>query len=500
MARVSTNKVGLSYAKETSLGVAGSNWKTLEPNDIGRFGAEISTVARNPIAKDRQRKKGTVTDLDSGVEFTHDATMEVIKDFLASFIMVDPTSVGGVWGLHETNTVTDVDGSGESFGVSAGGALTENTLIYARGFTNSANNGLHEVAATASATEIVVESDLTTEASPPDGARIDVCGFRTAAGDLDVTSVSGTQVTLGSTALDFTTLGLTVGQAVWFGGTAALNKFSTAANVGFARVLSIAANTLVVDKTSQTWSVEANAAQEVDIYFGPFLRNVAVDHADFAEDSYSFEAAYADLEAIGTPAYEYARGNYCNEVAVQLPLTDKAVVNFNFTGTDTEVPTTSQDTGADDPLNPVQTVAFNTSADIARLRITDVDEAGLTTCFKTLNLTLSNNVSPEKCLGTLGASFMNIGNFDVDIEAQTVFSNKEVVSAIRNNTTVTLEFSLRNDDGGMFFDLPSVTLGDGSKELPENESVLINTPAQAHEDSTLGTSIGVTLFPYLPSS
>ena len=500
MARVSTNKTSYAYAEETSLGVAGTNWKTLEPNDIDRFGAEITTVARKPISKDRQRKKGTTTELTSGVGITSDLTMEHVLDFLSAFVMAEFNGPG-VWGVHETNTITGVDGTTEEYDVSAGGALTEDDLIYCRGFTVAANNGIKEVATGSTATTIAVEEDVTDETtSGKYKARIEVCGFRTAIGDLDVASVVSTLVTLTSTALDFTTLGLTAGQVLWFGGALAINKFTNTENTGFGRVVSIAASTLVIDKTSQTWVTEANTTQLVDIYFGRFLRNVPVDDADFLETSFTFEGAYEDLEALGTPGYEYAKGNYCNQVTFQLPLSDKAIVVFAFDGTDTDVPTDTQKTGADTPLAPEQTTAFNTSADIGRLRITEVDETGLTTCFKTLNLTLNNNVSPENCLGTLGASFLNIGNFDVDVEAQVVFSNSAVPAAIRNNTTVTLDFSIRNDDGGLFFDLPSITLGDGTKELPENESVLINIPAQAFEDATLGTSIGISLFPYLPSS
>jgi hypothetical protein len=501
MSRVSTNLVGLAYCKEDTLGVLPTTpqWRKLEPNSIGAFGSNISTVARNPISSDRQRKKGTIVDLDSGAEYESDLTMDQFLDFSEGFVFANFTAGLGIWGPYQTNTVVDVDGSAESFGVSAGGALTAGTLIYARGFTNSANNGLHEVDSGSTGTEIVVTTDLTTEASPPSTATIEVCGVRTATGDLDV-SVAGSVITLTTTTLDFTTLGLTVGQTIWVGGDAAANQFTTAGNSGFARIVSIAANAMVIDKTDGSWATEANTTKDVDIYFGRFLRNVPVEDADFYEQSFQFEGTYPDLEAVGTDCYEYAKGNYCNEMTINLPLTDKATISFGFVGTDTTPPATSRATEAANAIDPIQTVAFNTSADIGRLRITDTDETGLSTYFKSLNLTFNNNVSPEKVLATLGAVFMNVGNFDVDVEAQLLFTNKEVPAAIRSNTTVTIDFSVRNDDGGIFFDLPAVTLGGGDKEFPENETVLINTPAQAFKDTTLGYSIGVSLFPYLPAA
>jgi len=491
--------VSLAYAIETALGTAGTTWKLVEPNTINSFGPELSTTERNPISKDRQRKKGTITDLDSAAEFDADLTMEHILDFSEGFLFANFTGAAK-WGPQETNDVTAVTAS-DSFTVGAAGTTAvQYNLLYARGFSTAANNGLHVVDTGAAATDIPVTSTLTAEASPPDEATIEIVGYRTTAGDLDVSGVSGAQVTLVTTTLDLTTLPISVGQVLWFGGDAAINQFSTTGNSGFGRVVSVSANQLVIDKTSGSWATEANTTQLVDIYFGRFLRNVPVDDTDYLERSFTFEGAYPDLEAVGTDAYEYSKGNYCNQMTVDLPLADKAGMTFGFVGTDTDPATTTRKTGADTPLEPIQVVAFNTTSDIARLRITQTDETGLSTYFKNVTLTVNNNVTPEKVLGNLGAAFMNTGNLEIDFESTLLFTDKAITSAIRNNTTVTLDFSLNNDDGGMFFDIPSCTIGGGDKEYPENESVTVNTPIMAFKDTTLGYSMSISLFGYLPSA
>ena len=496
MSRVLTNNVSLAYSIESSLGVAGTQWKLVEPNTINSLGPEISTVSRNPISKDRQRKKGTITDLDSAAEFDADLTMDHFIDFSEGFCFAEFN--GPIkFGPQETDQVTAVTAS-DSYTVDANGAIAQYTLVHAKGFTNASNNGLHEVDTGSTGTDVIVTSTLLAEAAPPTEATLEVVGYRTEVGDLDVT-VAADIVTLTTTTLDFTGLDLTVGQAIWVGGDLAANQFSTAENSGFGRIVSIAANALVIDKTNGSWATEANTAQLVDLYFGKFLRNVTVDDVDYLERSFQFEGTYTDLEAVGTDAYEYSLGNYCNELSIELPLTDKATCTFGFVGTDTEPSTTSRKTGADTPLEPKQTVAFNTTSDISRLRITEVDETGLSTFFKNVTLTINNNVSPEKVIGLLGAAFMNTGNLEIDFESTLLFTNKEVTAAIRANTTVTLDFSLRNDDGGLFFDIPACTIGGGDKEFPENESVTINTPIMAFKDPTLGTSIGISLFGYLPA-
>ena len=103
-------------------------------------------------------------------------------------------------------------------------------------------------------------------------------------------------------------------------------------------------------------------------------------------------------------------------------------------------------------------------------------------------------------LGTLGAKFMNTGNFEVDIEAQLLFSNPAVVEAIRQNRRLTMDFSIQNDDGAFMVDIPSLTLGGGGRDFPVNESILINTTAQAYGDTTFGNSLSVSMFPFVPSA
>jgi hypothetical protein len=493
MGRTLTNNLSLAYAIEQTLGTLPGSpvWKLLEPNAITTLGSTITTVARSPISKERQRRKGAVTDLDSAVEFDGDLTLEHFIDFAEGFCFAN--FIGPV-----STVPTDAAAATDDYTVpTMAAAIAEGTLVYARGFSESANNGLKVVDSGGTTTSVPVTDSLTDESSIPaaQNVTLDVCGFRTAAGDLEVDADGN----LTSTALDFTTLGLTVGQAIYIGGSAALNQFSNAENSGYARVTAIAANLLTIDKKGQAFVVEAGAAQEVDIYFGRFLRNVAVDDGDYLERSFQFEGAYADLGGVGTDEYEYAKGNYCNTLGFELPLTDKATISLAFIGTDTEPPSTSRATGAATPVVPVQTGAFGTTADIARLRIQETDETGLTTDFKSLTFNINNNVSPEKVLGQLGAKYLNTGNFEIDIEAQLLFTSSDVVSAVRENRTVTMDFAITNDDGGILIDIPSMTLGEGNREFPVNESVLINTTAQAFGDTTLGYSVGVSLFPYLPA-
>lgn len=483
---VQTNTVNIAYSREETLGnlPASPSWKNVEPNDISTFGATITTVARAPISQNRQNQKGTTTDLDSSVEFPADLTIDSFLDFAEAYVFSTFSAIPG----FEPSGVT-----ASGYTVAAGGDLDEDTLVFARGYSSAANNGLKVVGAGSTTTNIAV-TGLTVEASPPQGARVDVCGVRGASGDIEVDS-DGNII---STTLDFTSLNLTPGQAIFVGGSATANQFSEAANRGIARVRVIETNKLTLDKRQQDYVADTGAGKEIDLYFGPFLRNVPTSHPLYQQISHHFELTYIGLDDLPT-AYEYSKGNLASALALNMPLTDKATATFTFTGLDTDPPTATRATNADSATSPTRTSAFNTTADFARLRVEQLDGTGLTTCIKSLTLNLSNDVTPEKCLGTLGALFFGIANFVVNGEIQALFTDSRIAAAVRNNTTVTMDFALQNDDGTVHIDIPSMTLGGGDKEFPVNETVRINVTGEAFEDDFFGTSIGMTHFPFMPS-
>jgi len=519
MGRVLTNNTGFIYSIESALGTAGTTWFTLEPNSINSWGATITTVAREPISKDRQRRKGTLTDLDSAMEFEADWTVSAFMDFIEGFVFV--TGVNRDMDILSTAAET----TGDSYTVAAltaaqAGKLEFSaaeyaTLIFARGFAESGNNGLKTLDAdiATSATSVSVSENLVDETAPAN-AQIELAGIRFLDGVTDITvGYSGTTLTIteGGTigSWDFTTLGLTVGQYIHIGsatsnGGAVQNALQdSVANdtFGYARIKTIAALVITCDKVSTDLQVASpTVPSTLDILFGKFVRNVTVDDSEYLERSFQFEAAWENLGAGSTDEFEYSIGNFANQVSFALPLTSKATTTFGFIGTDTEVPVVSgsRKSGASAATDPVMTGALNTSSDVARLRVQDTDETGLTTDFKDITLTLDNQVSPEKILGTLGAAYMNTGNFLVNMQMQALFTDKDVVTRIRQNTTVTMDFIVQNDDGAIVVDIPSMTIGDGSRELPVNESVLITMAGEAFKDETLDYSLGVSVFPVVP--
>jgi len=501
MARIRTNEVSIAYAIEASLATLPAQpvWILVEPNGISAFGADISKTPRDPISANRQRRKGTTTDLDSSAEFDADITMDHVEDFGEGFCFSNATGTKVYAGSNRQSLVSVATGN-EYQHDALSATIPAGRLVFAKGFTTAGNNGLGVVDTGGSTTATPIVGSALTDETPAEttGASLEVAGVRGAAGDITWTQSTST---IGSTTLDFTTLGLTPGQFIHLGGEATLNKFAEGS--AFMRIVSISANAIVVDKIQDIDSGALSSgdgttgSQEIDILFGRFIRNVETTDSEFLERTFQFQFTAPNGGGVGVDQYEYSKGNLCNTAAFELPLTDKATVTFGFIGTDTDVPTTTAATNGTSVVQPVQTAAFNTTSGLASLRLTGTSDLGA--CFKSLTMTLNNNISPEKCLGTLGATFMNFGNFEVDIEAELVFTEGALITAIRNNETVTFDTILVNDDGGFAVDIPSLDLGGGGRTFPRNESVLVSTTGEAFADATLNTSIGIATFPYLPT-
>lgn len=521
MGRVLTNNVGLSVTIESSVGVAGTSWFLLQPNTIGAYGAQITTRARRPLSPQRGRRKGAVIDLDSTVEFEADVTMDQFAYFVDGFLFGEFANAefllrdsGGA--PTPTSTGYTIDAASALLAgkvvYASGEAIS---LVYGKGYATAANNGLKPLGADLGSTDTeVTVSGLTAEASPPANADLQVAGLRTE--DVTVTVAAngtGTLVSAGDIS-DWSTYGLLPGQLLHIGGVdtssatlpvANAPTISAATAFGYVRVVSISGATLNFDKA--TGSLLDNAAassgsETIDFLFGRFTRNVAVssdsDDERYLERTYQFEVAYPGLASNGTGTeYEYAIGNFANELTLNLPLGDLATMSFGFIGTNSDDITGTRKSGASSAVESLRETGFSSAVSLASIT-TDVISSASDVCFKSATVTFLNNVSPEKCLGTLGATFVNAGLFEVNIEGQLAFTSASIINAIKNNTTVTMQFILENEDGAMGIDVPEMTLGGGGREFPVDQTVLVNLTGESFTSNTYGHDAGVSLFPVVP--
>jgi len=488
-----SNNVQLRAYRESAVGTPGTQAVMLEPNAGPDFGNENSLVARDPISKNRMELAGAIVDRDSKFSAEFDLTMEHLQYLAPLAFLADYN--GPAEGLADGAPFYPTSVDSTDYVVASGGDLTAGLLIYARGFAVSGNNGLKVVGAASTGTEIKASGLAAETTTAAQNATVEICGVQGAAGDITINADGNIE----TTALDCTTLGLTDGQVIWIGGaTGGALVFATAANRGFARVRGTVTATIIpLDKTvGGTWAADNGATKTIQIFFGRFLRNVAVDNADFAKHTTSFELEWPELD--GGTKYEVSEGNLCDELKLNFPISAKATMNCSFVGTDTLDISGSQLSGGSTARAVVQDDLFNDSSQMVRVRSTQYDETALTTYFKNCSVSFKNNASALKVLGSLGAIDINYGTFMVGVEAQAVFTEPDLLTAINDSTVVTMEIAMRNADGGFFLDLPSVQFGGGKRDLPKNEEVLVNLAGKAVKDGTLGYAASISLFPWLP--
>lgn len=500
--RVDSNVTGLRIAEETSLKTLPGSpvWYPLEPNSYSDFGGQLSTIAREPISQTRQRKKGTVTDLDASGGFNTDLTQSNLTRLLQGVLFADIREKKTTAPMNTAaQAILTVDGAAEKYTAAAGlNTFLVNHLILASGFGIAGNNGLKRITA-AAATEVTVAEDLTAEASPPAAAKIEAVGYQFASATLDVSIVGGLpRLTRASGAVDFTTLGLIPGEWIYLGDDTAGNRFAN--NVGLARVKAVAATYIELDKTDWTPAGEVGTAKTIRIYFGHVLKNESTTNL-IKRRSYQVERTLGE-DANGTMS-EYLVGAVANEFTLNVATADKVTADVSFVAVDNEQRTGTQGVKGGTRPTLVDADCFNTTSDFSRIKLSRVDLASANPvpmfAFATeLSLSINNNVSPSKAIGVLGAIDTTAGMFEVGGSMTAYFSDVDAMKAVRDNADVTLDFALVKKNAGIVFDIPLLSLGNSRLNVEKDQAIQLPLDVAAAE-SSFGHTVLVSFFPYLPT-
>jgi hypothetical protein len=181
-----SNFTELRFAAEDTPGHVPSNavWFPLEPNSYKNFGAEVKLKARMPINASRQLKKGVVVDLDAQGGWVQDLTQTNFQKLAPYFF----------WAALRTKsevTVANIDGTANAYQPASGGtAYYAGDLLFAKDFTDIANDGLKKVTGVPSAANIPVTDTGLNTASGQSGT-ISRVGYEFGAGQVTV-NVAGT--------------------------------------------------------------------------------------------------------------------------------------------------------------------------------------------------------------------------------------------------------------------------------------------------------------------
>ncbi|WEL95609.1 hypothetical protein [Xanthomonas phage vB_XooS_NR08] len=501
--KIDSNITGLAYAEEECLKQLPTTpvWYGLEPNSYSDFGGELSTVARAPIDPSRQNKKGTITDLDASGGFNSDFTKSNLTRLLQGFFFADARELASTAPINGAAVaISGVAASTKTYTVASGGAaFAANMLVNATGFANAANNGLKTVASS-TATTVVVNETLIDEAAPPAGVKLEVVGRQLAAADANIAVTSGV-ASLVVTAGDFTTMPeLFPGRWVFIGGDAASNRFAN--NVGYARIKSVSAKALVFDDTTFAAATETGTGKSIRLFVGVVIKNEK-NPALIKRRSYNIERQLG--QGLNGVQAEYLEGAVANEFTLNIPQADKLNADLTFIACDN----THRSGDVGDEIKTGTRIAapgedaYNTSSDIYRIKMNVLDPASsnpaaLFGYVSEANVSINNNVSPNKAVGILGAFDTTAGNFEVGGSITAYFTTVAAVKAVRANADVGLSVISAAKNAGFIFDIPLLGLGGGRLNVEKDAPITVPLEPAGAENPN-GYTMLYEVFSYLPT-
>lgn len=471
-----------------------ATFETREPNSFADFGGEPTQVARTPFNQSRQRKKGSNVDLDVTAGWNEDFTFNNMQSVFDSFCFAEART-------KPKTAATAAVAATDKYTVADSAGFVANTIVLAKGFSNSANNGMKVVAASA-AGEVTVGNGLADEAGAT--GTLEVVGHRFANADMALTIVGG-KIRLTSAAMDMTTYGLVPGEWVVIGGQEVANSFAPT-NRGFARIAveGITADYIEFDKTTFTAVADAGADTALDIYFGTVIKNE--DDPDLIVKLTDTIERPLGRDDDGRMS-EVITGATANELTWTSPLAALVNVDVGYVGMKHH-----KRTGADGLLTAVVGTTltkglgedgWNTSRNLYRARMSIVDPATLnpTPLFGKVtewSVTINNNVSGDKAQGTYGAFDTTEGSFDVDGEFTAYFKDMRAGQAIDDDADVTFDAIYSKKNMAFILDLPLVALGGGRPNVEQNAAIQLPLTTAAAE-SPFGHTILFNWLAYVPN-
>lgn len=507
--KMDSNATEIAYAEEDSLGVLPGTptWRKMEPNSYADFGGNTTTVPRRFINASRQLEKGVAVDFDASGGLNTDLTQDNMQRLIQGYLFAAMRTKAEL-------AVAVVDGPNDEFEPAAGGdGYVAGDLLFAKGFADAANNGLHLVTGSPTATAVEVTSDLA--AATGQSGTISRVGYQFGTGEVDI-DVSGAlpRLVRASGTKDFTTLGLIPGESVVIGDDGAGTQFSNVdgsgnlVNNGLKRVRQVGTTFIEFDKSDFTMTAETGTGDTIRIFFGRVCKNES-DPTLIVRSSYQLERKLGAPEST-TPAQiqaEYLVGAVPNTLALNKRTADKINADLQFVAIDQEL--RDHATGVKSGNRPtlVTTPAFNTSSHVARIRLASVsslDEAPtpLVSYTRELTLEVNNGITPDKAIGVFGAFDVTAGSFQVTGNLVAYFSTISSVAAVKANADVTLDFTLARGNQGITFDIPLLTLGEGRLAVALDEPITIPLGLSAARAASVAAALDHTLFitfwDYLP--
>lgn len=350
------------------------------------------------------------------------------------------------------SVITDVATAGTIVTCTTGAAFVVSQLVRFTGFSVANNNGLFKVTTGSATVPAFVGSGITNETSPLTTARMKVVGLEGAAGDL-VAVADG----ITSTALNFTLMGLVVGQWIKIGGTGAGFRFATEVCNGWARITVIVATKLTLDNLPTGWTTDAGAGKTLRIFFGDQIKNGTT------RTSLTIERGFMGQTV---PTYIVQRGMVVGQGNLNFTTEQIVTATWTFNGLTGAQSTTSLD-ATPDAASTVGIMSANVN--VGRIAEAGVS-VGTPNWIRSLQLAVNNNLRMITAVGNVGAVDMGVGDMTVDVTLETYFGDNALLIKLLAGTVGNINARVTKDSQALIVALPRVTFTGGSPSAGQKNS------------------------------
>ncbi len=389
------------------------------------------------------------------------------------------------------SVITDAGTVAQTYAVVSGGAsVVAGHLVRATGFTNSANNQIFRAVSSSATTIVGAALGLVAEAAPPATARLKVVGFQGASGDITALADG-----LGSTALDYTTLGLAVGQWIKVGGTLDSSQFAFLVTAGtlaraaaWARVTAIAAAKLTLDNLPTGWTTDVGTGKTIKVWFGDEIKN------GITQSPMTIEKGFLGQT---TPTYIAGLGMHANTFNIEAASGDKIKGSVDFTGMGGTIGTVPLDASPDAATtNPV--MAGN--ANVGRLGVNGL-QLGSPNWAKSFTLQIANNQRTLDAVDSTSPVGVNEGENATTGRLSQYFGSAAEVQAFFDGTPRAINSRFAKNGQATIWQVPRATYrGDGNPKVSgKNTDVMVDLDYEASIDTTTNAHVLLDRLEYFES-
>lgn len=478
----STNRSSLAYVAEVTAGTTPATpaFKAIRSTSNTLAGTPTRTTS-DEIRADRQVTDQILVDVAAGGQVPIELSYGAFDDFLEAQLQGTWSNNPSIVVVTSDTEISDV--STTTLTVPSGGtAFKAGMLCLLYGFSTAADNGLFRVSSSTATTIVFPAASFTAQAVVNVGAGIRGIGFMGAAADITATANG-----LASTLLDFTTLGISVGEWIRIGGDLAASQFATAANNGWARVSAVAANAITCDILPAGFGVDAGTGKTIQVFTGDFLTTGTVQR------SFTFERQQQDLVA---PTYELFKGCQVDKLSLAFKSAAKITGSFDVLGLTAPAATTVRTAGATDVAAPAYGV-MNAASNVGKL----LEAGAVASLLESLNFDFANNLARETAIGTLGAVNIRDGEVGLGGAISAYFNDASLLNKVLNDTATSLMVRAGRQDGNresLVIDVPQAKLSGTAPVNAKNNSRMFTGTYSAYRHPVLGYTASISRFPYLP--